>query len=103
VAAGEQGGEVAGALGGDGVVDLGVELVVVGGAVHGAEHADGGDAVVDVAEAGEHEGDGGFGVGGVVHEQGVGGGVGGVDDFEAAAAGEPDAFFVVGAEGDGLA
>src|SRR5579863_3661180 len=84
VAAGQEGGQVAGALLDLGVVELGGHQLVVAGPGHLAEYADRGVREVPVVQAGQREGVGGVGRVGGVDQQGFFACLGYVYHFEGA-------------------
>src|SRR3954451_13540316 len=102
VAACEQCGQIAGTCLRRCLVDLLVDLVVVGRALHGSEDADGRHAVIDVAEARQHERERRFLVRDVVDQQGALVALVDVDDLEATVPRQPHALLQVGAEPDGF-
>src|SRR3954452_19233780 len=103
VTARQQRGEVARACLGRRFLYLLVDLVVVGRALHRPEDADGCHAVVDVAQARQHERERRLLVRDVVDQQRALVALVDVDDLEAAVAREPDTLLQVGPEPDRLA
>src|SRR3954468_20804238 len=103
VTARQQRGEVARTRLGHRCLDLLVDLVVVGRALHRPEDADGCHAVVDVAQPRQHERERRLLVRDIVDKQRALVALVDVDDLEAAVPGEPDTLLQVGPEPDRLA
>src|SRR3954452_3665883 len=103
VATCEQCGEVAGAGFGCRVLDLLVDLVVVGRTLDRTEDADRRHTLVDVAETRQHERERRLLVSDIVDQQGALVALVDIDDLEAAVPGEPDTLLQVRPEPDRLA